>query len=548
MLPSGLFDLASLGPEPPALSLPPKPYPTTTDAGLETLLSRLLNSSNDAIWVFDSAGTLQWCNQRACRRSGVELVAAIGRDAASLGVQAGPGDHWSDQLAFLQAQGSHVERGPSGLTPPRDTRVLERRAHWLPVGGGTVLVSERDATVRVRMETELRSASEQLEHLLAAAPMALVEVDTSGNVLRMSGAAARELRSEATGPAAEAPEARQVWAWIVGQPDAEAAFRRCLRGHAGTTRFCFRERGFEATLAPRYGDAGTVLGAIVVCTDVTERMASEQRAALAFDQLQRANEELQQFAYVASHDLQEPLRTVSSFLDLLEDRLGDQLTAESEEFLSFARDAVDQMRSLVGDLLRYARAVTHARPRQGVTARNAIELALADQRELVRTTQATVDIAEEMPTVFADPAQVRQVFSALLSNAIRFRSEAKPNISVRGRVEGAVARFEVTDNGMGIPQRFQERIFQIFERLQVSRRDGGSGIGLALCKRIVELHNGQIGVVSEVGNGSTFWFTLPLAPEAGEADAGLANGPASRERTTGRLAGSTGAHSRMRQG
>ena len=261
----------------------------------------------------------------------------------------------------------------------------------------------------------------------------------------------------------------------------------------------------------------------------------------------RANEELQQFAYVASHDLQEPLRTVSSFLDLLEDRLGDQLTAESEEFLSFARDAVDQMRSLVGDLLRYARTVTHARPRQAVPARNAVELALADQRELVRITEATVDIAEDLPTVHADPAQVRQLFGALLSNAIRFRGDAAPQIAVRGRVDGAMARFEVSDNGMGIPPRFHERIFQIFERLQVSRRDGGSGIGLALCKRIVELHDGRIGVESEVGVGSTFWFTLPLAPDAPTADAASGGASSGRDRLMARTGGTTGAHARVRQ-
>lgn len=546
LLASGLFDLSSLGPEPPALTVATPTGNRAADAGLESLLSGLLDSSSDAIWVFDKSGALQWCNQRACSRLGVALEGAIGRDAAALGVQVAPGEDWAEQIALLRREGSYVERGRSGLTLAHDTRVIERRAHWMPTGGGTVLVAERDATVRVRMETQLRTTSEQLEHLLAAAPMALVEVDPEGNVLRMSGAAARELLPEGSDQTPGRRRDRLLWDWLSGQPEAEAAFRRCLQGQQVAARFRYRDRGFEATFAPRRDEAGAVLGGILVCTDVSDRMASEQRAAAAYDQLQRANEELQQFAYVASHDLQEPLRTVGSFLDLLEDRLGDQLTAESEEFLSFARDAVDQMRSLVGDLLRYARTVTHARPRLAVPARNAVELALADQRELVRITGATVAIDEDLPVVHADPAQVRQLFSALLQNAIRFRGDTAPQIAVRGRIDGGMARFEVTDNGMGIPPRFHDRIFQIFERLQISRRDGGSGIGLALCKRIVELHCGRIGVESEVGVGSTFWFTLPLAPETGVADAVSGGATSAAERPLGRAGAHTGAHARPR--
>jgi signal transduction histidine kinase len=506
LLPSGIFDVASLGPDVPHLAI--------HRPGVDTLLGKLLDSATDAIWVFDSAGQLLWCNQRASRRNGVSLASAVGRSAASLGIRVAPGNNWAQQLHYLQASGGHIERGKSGGQPATDGRVLERRSHWIAGGGGSVLVAERDATVRVRMETQLRTTAEQLEQLLATAPMALIELDTGGNILRGNGAAMADLMWVSQSATSEGKRNQQVWAWLSGQPDAELAMRICLQGQPGTTRFRYRGRGFEATLAPRRDEDGQVLGAVLVCLDVTDRMATERKAAEAFDQLRRANEELQQFAYVASHDLQEPLRTVSSFLDLLEERLSNQLTTESQEFLSFARDAVDQMRSLVGDLLRYARTVIHSRPRQNIDVRIAIDLAMADLRDAIRTTGAEFTIAEDLPHVHADQVQVRQLFAALLSNALRFRSDAAPRISIGAKVIDKMVRFEVTDNGIGIPSRFHDRIFQVFERLQVSRRDGGSGIGLALCKRIVELHEGRIGLESEVGSGSTFWFTLQPAESA----------------------------------
>jgi signal transduction histidine kinase len=225
-------------------------------------------------------------------------------------------------------------------------------------------------------------------------------------------------------------------------------------------------------------------------------------------QLRRANEELQQFAYVASHDLQEPLRMVTSYVQLLAQRYQGQLDAEAQEFIGYAAEGAQRMQQLIQDLLAYARVGGTALEWAAVDCEAVLARTLLDLQLLIEEQRAEVS-HDPLPTVRGEVQQVGLVFQNLLGNALKFHGAAPPRIHVSARPEGAMWVFAVQDNGIGMEARQAERIFQVFQRLHTRREYPGTGIGLAICKRIVERHGGRIWVESEPGKGSTFFFTLP---------------------------------------
>ncbi len=227
-------------------------------------------------------------------------------------------------------------------------------------------------------------------------------------------------------------------------------------------------------------------------------------------QLQTVNERLEQFAYAASHDLQEPLRMVTSYLQLIERRADDELSGETEEFLEFAVDGADRMREMIQGLLAYSRVESRGEPLESVDLEVVFENALADMQMKIEESRAEVT-AESLPRVRGDADQLRQVFQNLLGNAIKYSGEEPPRITVSAERNGTRCAVSVHDEGIGIGPDDQERIFEVFERLHVRDDYPGSGIGLAICKRIVERHGGEIRVESEPGDGATFTFTLPTA-------------------------------------
>jgi signal transduction histidine kinase len=241
---------------------------------------------------------------------------------------------------------------------------------------------------------------------------------------------------------------------------------------------------------------------------VAERTAAaEQRAA----ELKRSNEELEQFAYVASHDLQEPLRAVASYTQLLRQRFAGKLDEDAELYLTHVMAGAARMRALISDLLDYSRLGRQSLQRSSVDTGAVLQTALADLHMAISESGAQVECGS-LPVVSADASQLGQLFRNLVSNAIRFRGEAAPLIGIQAQRAGEFWRFAVQDNGIGIERRHQERIFVIFQRLH-GRERPGTGIGLAICRKIVERHGGSIWVDSEPGKGSTFFFTLPADAE-----------------------------------
>jgi signal transduction histidine kinase len=246
-----------------------------------------------------------------------------------------------------------------------------------------------------------------------------------------------------------------------------------------------------------------------------ERTRAEDQLRQASAELQRSNTDLQQFAYVASHDLFEPLRMVTSYLQLLCDRYEDKLDQEAHEFIGFALDGAQRMQALIKDLLAYARVDTRGRSFEAVNCEHTFVAAMSNLKIAIDEANAVIT-HDALPTVQGDSVQLTQLFQNLIGNAIKFHGSEAPRIHVGAQRTGDEWTFSVRDNGIGIDPKNFERIFAIFQRLHTRHEYSGTGIGLAICKKIVERHGGRIWLESELGKGSTFWFTLPVVKREGE--------------------------------
>jgi light-regulated signal transduction histidine kinase (bacteriophytochrome) len=242
----------------------------------------------------------------------------------------------------------------------------------------------------------------------------------------------------------------------------------------------------------------------------------EQRVQERTAELQRSNAELEQFAYVASHDLQEPLRKVVGYTQLLGKRYRGQLDANADEFIGYAVDAASRMQLLIQDLLTYSRVGRLQKDLAPVDCETVLTQILRTLQPLIEESNALVT-HDPLPTLTADAGQFAQLFQNLIANAIKFHAEQAPQVHVTARRDDHEWVFSVRDNGIGIEPQYAERIFRMFQRLHSREAYPGTGIGLAICQKIVQRHGGHIWVKSQPGQGATFAFTIPvLAPVAAE--------------------------------
>jgi PAS domain S-box-containing protein len=245
--------------------------------------------------------------------------------------------------------------------------------------------------------------------------------------------------------------------------------------------------------------------------DVTARKLADERLHATAADLARSNAELEQFAYVASHDLQEPLRMVASYTQLLARRYKGRLDEDADEFIGFAVDGARRMQELINDLLTYSRVGTRPLQPEAVDTNQLVDQVVSDLTAAIADSHASV-LRNELPIVQGDPTQLRQLFQNLIANGIKFhRPSTEPQVQVSAARQNGAWTFSVRDNGIGIEPQYQERIFALFQRLHTRADYPGTGIGLAICKKIVERHGGQIRVDSAPGHGTTFLFSLPVA-------------------------------------
>ncbi|MEW6584640.1 MAG: ATP-binding protein [Nitrospirota bacterium] len=243
-------------------------------------------------------------------------------------------------------------------------------------------------------------------------------------------------------------------------------------------------------------------------TEIAGRRKAEKEIMKYAEELKRSNHELQQFAYVASHDLQEPLRMISSYLQLIERRYKSKLDPDADEFIQYAVDGAKRLQNMINGLLEYSRVETSSESLEPVDCEKVLGDTLSNLKVAIEES-GTVITHGPLPTVTADRSQILQLFQNLIGNAIKFRGREAPRIHISAGRKGNVWTFSVKDNGIGIEEQYKERIFDIFQRLH-SRGYSGTGIGLSICKRIVERHGGEIWLESQIGKGSTFYFTILL--------------------------------------
>ena len=247
---------------------------------------------------------------------------------------------------------------------------------------------------------------------------------------------------------------------------------------------------------------------LLAIDDTTERKKTEQARDRYLKELGRSNSELEQFAYIASHDLQEPLRMVVSYLQLLENRYSTTFDEKAKRWINFAVDGGKRMQILLSELLAYSRIATKAKPLEKTNLNTILQDVLSDLEAAINESKVKI-IAKNLPIVTADPVQMGQLLQNLMSNAIKFRNKSQPLITIASEHSDNKWTISVKDNGIGIDSEYYEKIFTIFQRLHTREEYPGTGIGLAVCKKIVERHQGEIWVESEQGKGTTFFFSLP---------------------------------------
>ena len=378
----------------------------------------------------------------------------------------------------------------------------------------------RDITDRRRVHEALRELQESTEQslalldtLLTHAPIGILLVDRLFRFVRINDslAAMNGLPAAAHLGQKVAKVLPDLW------PTLEPFYRRALAGELVSNIEVSGEtparpgnvRRWAVSLYPVRACRDAIVGVGSIVTDITDRNRAKEALQAASAELARSNRDLQQFASIASHDLQAPLRTISGFVGLLKDRYAAQLDDKGREYIGFAVEGAKRMSQLINDLLTFARVGSRGGEFRPVELQNVIDRVLAERRAAMAESQAVVT-QDAVPMIVADEGQMGQLLSNLIGNAIKYQGTGqRPEIHIGASRGEGHWRISVRDNGIGIDPKDADRVFEIFRRLHGQEEYEGTGIGLAICKRIVERHGGRIWVESRLGQGATFLFTIP---------------------------------------
>jgi PAS domain S-box-containing protein len=465
---------------------------------------------NYAIFMMDTRGQILNWNAGAERIKGYSANQIIGQNFSCFfppaEIERGRPE---EILSMTAASGRHEEQG---------MRVRKDGSQFL---ASIVFTALRDADGNLRGFSEFshdlsesRESEARYRGLLEAAPDAMVVVNVAGEIVLLNVRAEKEFgysRDELVGQKVKNIIPEGFAERIIADGTRSAAEALAQQIGTGIELVGRRKDGsefpIEIMLSPLESAEGILVTAAI--RDITERKESDEHLAKTVEELKRSNDDLQQFAYVSSHDLQEPLRMVSSYTQLLAKRYEGRLDSDADEFISFAVDGCNRMQGLIQDLLAYSRAGRNERKLRVVPSENALQKALINLRAAIKQSGAVVT-HDALPAVTTDETQLTQVFQNLVGNAIKYRRAEAPRVHVSAaRDDGNGWTFSVRDNGLGIDPQYFERIFILFQRLHGRGEFEGTGIGLAVCKRIVERMGGRIWVKSQPEKGSTFYFALP---------------------------------------
>ena len=430
----------------------------------------------------------------------------------------------------VEIQRKRAEEALQQANEQLETRVQERTAELAQVNASL----QTELSERKRAETMLRESEQRLSLAIEGAEMATWDVDVRTGKALWS-ARHYELLGYQLVPSGEAT--LEMWRSRVHPDDLERVMQAAEQAirersiYRTEHRIIRADNGKDVWLASfgqaLYDEAGQAVRFIGIILDITDRKRAEQVLQQAKEDLEikvqerttelrqlnenlvRSNQELEQFAYVASHDLQEPLRAVTGYTQLLVQDYQERLDESAQEYTAYIVDGAKRMQQLIQDLLAYSRVGTRDLTFASTDCNVVLKQVLRNLQVAIAENNAAI-VLDSLPTVIADKNQLTQLFQNLIGNAIKFRREAPPQIHISAELKDGEWLFRVQDNGIGMKSRYLDRIFEIFKRLHTRTEFPGTGIGLAICKKIVDRHSGRIWAESEPGIGTTFYFTIPI--------------------------------------
>jgi PAS domain S-box-containing protein len=487
----------------------------------EELLRSYSENAPEGIYLTDLEGNFLYGNRKCEEIIGYRREELIGKNFLELNIL--PEKSLNKAVRLLQA---NMEGKPTG---PDEIELISKEGYLIPVEINTTVVQRmgrriilsfvQDITKRKRAEETLKESenkyrllADNVNDVIFALDMNLNYTYVSPSIKILRGYEPEEVLKQ---PPLEAltPSSRDLAMRALSEVmELEKSEHRDIliyrtlqlemRRKDGTTVWT------EVTFSFIRDENQRPTGILGVARDITNRKRAEETLNKTMAELERSNKDLEQFAYVASHDLQEPLRMVSSYTQLLSQHYEGQLDEKAKKFMDYARDGAVRMQGLINDLLTYSRVGTRGKPLETADAHALLGEAIRNLAAMIEENRAIIT-NDDLPTVRADASQLIQVFQNLISNAIKFQRENGPHIHVSAQNKRREWVFSIRDNGIGIDRQYADRIFIIFQRLHTRQEYPGTGIGLALCKRIVERHGGKIWFESEPGKGTTFFFTIP---------------------------------------
>lgn len=494
----------------------------------EAKIRSYFEAASQAIIAVSREGRIGLVNRRTEEMFGYSRAELIGQPLEMLVPESRRGSHAELRAGFfrdprMRSMGAGMDL--SGLRKDGTKFPVEIGLSYVESEEGTLalglvndITERRTAEAAIAQKNaEIRDSEAQLRSYLEAASQAILAVSAAGKIVLVNRATEEMFgyrREELLGGEIEMLLPQRFRVVHVAYRAEYVANPRVRGAGVGMDLWARRKDGteFPVEIGLSYIDTADGTLTLGLVTDITERKRAADELAAAVDQLRRSNTELEQFAYLASHDLQEPLRMITSYLNLLERRCRGRLDEDGEEFLRYAVNGAERMKRLIRDFLAVSRISTQALIREPSDSGEIVANALQNLSAAIEESGTLVQL-DPLPSIPADPGLLAQVFQNLIANAIKFHGDRPPEIRISAREQGSDWIFTVSDNGIGIESRHADRIFRIFERLHESTEYSGSGIGLAICKKIVERHGGRIWFESEPGVGTVFHFTIPAKAE-----------------------------------